>query len=70
MYTIVCIKNYLDDKIKLEDFDFYKILMDEKSRENILIYDIAYKTLTEPKPLGIRFNKTDGFIRLFDGTRY
>ena len=44
----VCIKNrtcyYFNDIIKLEDFDFDNILIDEKSHENILIYDISYKT--------------------------
>ena len=29
-----------------------------------------YQTLTFPKPLPIRFNKIDGFIRIYDGTRY
>ena len=38
--------------------------MDEKSHENILIYNIWYKTLTVRKP------KIDGFIRIYDGTRY
>ena len=28
---------YFDDTIKLEDFDIDNILVDEKSRENILI---------------------------------
>ena len=31
---------YFDDIIKLEDFDLDNILIDEKSNENILIYDI------------------------------
>ena len=31
---------YFDDIIKLEDFDLANILVDEKSHENILIYDI------------------------------
>ena len=31
---------YFDDSIKLEDFDLDNILIDEKSHENILIYDI------------------------------
>ena len=44
--------------------------MDEKSHKNILIYDILYGTLIVPKPLQIRFDKIDGFIRVFDGTRY
>ena len=34
---------------KLEDFDIDNISKDEKSHENILIYDISYKTLISPK---------------------
>ena len=33
---------YFDDTIELEDFDIDNILVDEKSRENILIYDVSY----------------------------
>ena len=32
----------------MEDFDIDNILIDENSHENILIYDISYKTLTGP----------------------
>ena len=60
---------YFDDIIKLEDFDLDSILIDDKSQENILIYDISYKTLIHSKPLRIRFDKIDGFIRIYDGTR-
>ena len=49
---------------------FDDILIDEKSHKNILIYDISYKTLIGSKSLHIRFNKIDGFIRIYDGTRY
>ena len=28
------------------------------------------KSLTGPKPLHVRFNKIDGFIRIYDGTRF
>ena len=44
--------------------------MDKKSNEtyeNILIYNISYKTLTGPKQLRIRFDKIDGFIRVLGG---
>ena len=34
---------YFDDIIKLEDFDLHNIFIDEKSHENILIYDLHYK---------------------------
>ena len=45
---LLCIKNrtcyYFDDIIKLEDFSLDNILrkIDEKSHENILIYNISY----------------------------
>ena len=61
---------YLYDTIKLEDFNCDNILIDEKSHENILIYGIAYKTLIGPKPLRIRFDKIDGFITIYDRTKY
>ena len=61
---------YFDDIIKIEDFDPDDILMDEKSYENILVYNISYKNLIDSKPFCIRFNKIDGFIRVYDGTRY
>ena len=48
----------------------YKTLISEKSHENILIYDMSYKTLISAKPLRIRFDKVDGFIRVYDGTKY
>ena len=41
--------------------DIYITLIDEKPHENILIYDISYKTLIGAKPLHIRFNKIDGY---------
>ena len=61
---------YSEDIIKLEDFDLNNFLVDTKSHENILIYDISYKTLIGSKPLQIRFDKIDGNIRTYDGTRY
>ena len=64
------IDNYFDDINKLEDFDTDNILIDEKSHENILIYDISYKTLIGPKSLRIIFDKIYGFIRIYDGTTY
>ena len=38
---------YFNGIIKLEDFYIDKILTDKKSHENILIYDISYKTLID-----------------------
>ena len=70
----VCIKSlicyYLYDIIKLEDCDLDNILIDKKSHENSLIYDISCKTLIDPKPLHIRFSQIDEFIRIYDEARY
>ena len=35
-----------------------------------MIYKVSYKTLIGAKRLSIRFDKIEGCIRLFDGTRY
>ena len=40
-------------------------MINEKSHENI-----SYKYLITPKPLRIRFNKEDGFTRIYDRARY
>ena len=53
---------YLEDIIKNEEFDIDNILIDEKFYKNILVYNISYKSLIAAKPLGIRFDKIDGFI--------
>ena len=55
---------YFDDIIRFEDFDFDNTLIDEKSYENILIYDILYKTSIGAKPLRISFDKIDGFNKV------
>ena len=64
---------YFDDIMKVGKFDFDNILLDKKSYknsyENILIYDFSYKTLMGAKPLRIRLDKIDLFIKIYDGTR-
>ena len=45
---------------------FMMTLRDKKSYENILIYDISFKTLIDPKPLRIRFFKRDGIIIIYE----
>ena len=35
-----------------------------------LITNISYKTMIDAKLLRIRFDEVDGFIRVYDGTRY
>ena len=56
--------SYFDDIIKDLDLYLSDILLEEKSYENISVYDISYKTSTGPKQLRIRFDKIDGFIRV------
>ena len=36
-----CTCYYFDDIMRVTDIDFYKILLEQKSYENILIYDIS-----------------------------
>ena len=56
------------------DTDFSSILLDEKlykqKNKNILVYDISYKTPTGAKPLRIRFDKIDGFVKIHNKIRY
>ena len=61
---------YFDKIIKIEDFDFDIKLLDERSYENILVYDVSYKTLIYVKPLCIIYNKVDGFVRDYSETKY
>ena len=51
-------------------FDFDNISSDEKFYESIFIYNVLYKALIGAKPLRIRFDKVDEFIRVYDRTRY
>ena len=56
------------------DINFDNILFIKKSYKNsfetIFIYDISYKTFMNEKLLRIRFNKVNGFINIYDGTRH
>ena len=61
---------YFHHIIKLEVVGLDNVLIDEKSHENILIYDISFKALIVSKPLRIEFDKIDRFIKIYDGTRY
>ena len=61
---------YFEDIIRIEDFDPDKILIDGKSYENILLYNISCNSLIDSKPLRIKLDKIDGFIRVYDGTKY
>ena len=40
-----CTRYYFDDIIKIKDFDFDNILIDEKSYDNFLVCDSSQQTL-------------------------
>ena len=61
---------YFHDIMKHEDFDFDNILLDQGGYENNLVYVISYKNLIAAKPFLIKFNKIDGFIRVYEEKRY
>ena len=46
------------------------ISVHQKSCENILIYNVAYRSPYSTKPLWIIFDKVDGCIRKYDTTKY
>ena len=79
-FSQIDIKNdtcfYFDDIIRFwdRDINFNDILLDKKlykeKYENILIHDISYKSSTSTKPLRIRFDKVDRFIKIHDKVRY
>ena len=63
---------YFDDVMRAWDIDvkidFSDISLEEKlykeNNENILIHEISYKYSTDAKPLRIRYDKIDGFIKI------
>ena len=56
--------------MEVHDINVDRILLDEKSYKNILVYNVLYKKFMDAKPLRIRFNKVDDIIKLYDGIRY
>ena len=65
-----CTCYYFNDIIKIEDFDLDYILIDEKSQEIILVYNISHESLIGAKPLPIRFDKIEESIRFYNGIKY
>ena len=64
-FVLKVVRVIISITINLEDFDLDNISIDQKSNDSILIYDILYKTLIGSKSLRNRFDKTDGFIRIY-----
>ena len=65
-----CIHYHFDDTININDLNLDNSLLDDKTWENILSYDVAYKILYGAKPLRIIFVKEDKFIRKDDRSEY
>ena len=65
-----CTCYFFDNIIKIEDFDLDNILIDEKSNEIVLVYNILCKSLIDSKPLRVRFDEIDEVIKVYDGNRY
>ena len=67
---------YFDNIARFQDKDieFSDILLAEKSnkenQENVLTYNIPYKTSAGAKPLHIRSDKIDGFIKTHNGIKF
>ena len=57
-------------ELNLKILILIKILIDENSYQNILVYIISYKTLMDAPPNHMSFNKIYEFVRVYDGTRY
>ena len=64
----IVIKNatcyYLHDIINIDDFDPHDVLTDKKSHENILVYNILYKSLINSQPLCIDSKKQMDLLEL------
>ena len=61
---------HFDYIININDLDLDNILLDKKLYENTFFYDVAYKILFCARPLHIFFEKTDGYMRKYDETKY
>ena len=49
---------------------FFVIQSEGWQCKNVLLYNVLYKTLIDANSLRKKFDKIDGFIRVYDGTRY
>ena len=55
--------DYLCD---INDLHSVSVLIDRESYENVLIFDVTYKTLYHTKFLHIVFDKVDGHVRKYE----
>ena len=73
-FVLKIVRVIISMTIKLEDFNnnndnsiINNYLIDKKSHENTLFYDVSHKNLIVQKPLRIRFDKTDRSMAIHDG---
>ena len=59
----------IDVKIDFSDVSLEEKLCKENN-ENILIHEISCKSSTDAKPLRIRYDKINGFIKIHNKIRY
>ena len=52
---------YFNDIIKIQDFDFNNILLDQKSCENILIYDVFLQNFDSRKTF-VHYVQLNGWV--------
>ena len=53
--------------MNVEDINVDNVFLDENTYENILVYNILYKTFMDAKPLRNRFDKVDELIKIYNG---
>ena len=61
---------YFSDMIEFEDFDLGNTKYMKNNTKIFQFIKHTKKTLIGAKPLHVRFDKIDGFIKSYDGTRY
>ena len=66
-----CSGYFFDDIMKVEEINIIiNILLDNKSYENILVYNILYKKIMDAKALPIRLDKVNGLIKIYNEIIY
>ena len=65
-----CTCYHFDDIINIKDLNYDNILLDQKTNEIVLIYDVGNKTPCGFKPLHSIFDEEDEYVRKYDGTKY
>ena len=57
---------YFDDAMAVSGISFKDFLLKEEQQKNTLTYDVSWKIFSGDKSFHIRFDKIDGFIKVYD----